>query len=171
MRRVQEAAPYSPAPAVICSAKPGAKAEPHQRQFLQTQGPVARRELRKATQILRAGRALPTQRGSHRNGGQGKACGRVRAPAPTTYAAPVPFARQSQARELNCTSGNFCRPRARWPGGNRGKPLKFCAPEGHCPPKGITLVNGVRGKRSYGHEVPIGRVPGGVLVTLPPWAK
>ena len=31
--------------------------------------------------------------------------------------------------------------------------------------------NGVRGKRSYGHEVSIGRVPGGVLVTLPPWAK
>ena len=28
----------------VCSAKPGAKAEPHQRQFLQTQGPVARRE-------------------------------------------------------------------------------------------------------------------------------
>ena len=73
MRRVQEAAPYSPAPAVICSAKPGAKAEPHQRQFLQTQGPVARRELRKATQILRTGRELPTQRGNPRKRGPGKA--------------------------------------------------------------------------------------------------
>ena len=31
--------------------------------------------------------------------------------------------------------------------------------------------NGVWGKRSYGHEVPVGRVPGGVLVTLPPRAK
>ena len=72
MRRVQEAAPYSPAPAVICSAKPGAKAEPHQPQFLQTQGPVARRESRKATQILRAGRALPTQRGNPRKRGPGK---------------------------------------------------------------------------------------------------
>ena len=29
--------------------------EPHRRQFLQTQGPVAREESRKATQILRAG--------------------------------------------------------------------------------------------------------------------
>ena len=150
----------------VCSAKPGAEVEPHQRQFLQTQGPVARRESRKATQILRAGRALPTQRGSHRNGGQGKACGRVRTPAPTAYPAPGTFARQSQARKRNRTSGSFCRPRARWPGGNRGKPLKFCAPEGHCPPKGITPVNGVRGKRSYGHEVPIGRVPGGVLVNF-----
>ena len=73
MRRVQEAAPYSPAPAVICSAKPGAEVEPHQRQFLQTQGPVARRELRKATQILRAGRTLPTQRDNPRKWGPGKA--------------------------------------------------------------------------------------------------
>ena len=39
----------------VCSAKPGAVVEPHQRKFLQTQGPVARRELRPATQILRAG--------------------------------------------------------------------------------------------------------------------
>ena len=30
---------------------------------------------------------------------------------------------------------------------------------------------GTGGKRSYGHEVPVGRVPGGVLVTLPPRAK
>ena len=57
----------------VCSAKPGAEAEPHQRQFLQTQGPVARRELRKATQILRAGRALPTQRDNPRKWGPGKA--------------------------------------------------------------------------------------------------
>ena len=57
----------------VCSAKPGAKAEPHQRQFLQTQGPVARRELRKATQILRAGRTLPTQRDNPRKRGPGKA--------------------------------------------------------------------------------------------------
>ena len=30
----------------VCSAKPGAVAEPHQRKFLQTQGPVAREEFR-----------------------------------------------------------------------------------------------------------------------------
>ena len=51
---------------------PGAEAEPHQPQFLQTQGPVARRESRKATQILRAGRALPTQRVHPRKRGPGK---------------------------------------------------------------------------------------------------
>ena len=36
--------------------------EPHQRQFLQTQGPVARKESRKATQILRAGNSPPPYR-------------------------------------------------------------------------------------------------------------
>ena len=33
-------------PAITCSAKPGAVVEPHQRKFLQTQGPVAREEFR-----------------------------------------------------------------------------------------------------------------------------
>ena len=33
-------------PAITCSAKPGAVVEPHQRKFLQTQGPVARKEFR-----------------------------------------------------------------------------------------------------------------------------
>ena len=45
-----------------CSAKPGAGVEPRQRQFLQTQGPVARKESRKVTQFSRAGRAPPTRR-------------------------------------------------------------------------------------------------------------
>ena len=39
----------------VGSANSGAEVEPHQRQFLQTQGPVARKESQKATQILRAG--------------------------------------------------------------------------------------------------------------------
>ena len=39
----------------VGSAKPGAVVKPHQRQFLQTQGPVAREESRKATPFLRAG--------------------------------------------------------------------------------------------------------------------
>src|SRR5699024_3220401 len=43
---------------------------------------------------------------------------------------------------------------------------KFCRTHQECVPR-----NGVRGKQSYGHEVSIGRVPGGVLVPLPPWAK
>ena len=39
----------------VCSVNPGAVVEPHQRKFMQTQGPVARQEFRPATQILRAG--------------------------------------------------------------------------------------------------------------------
>ena len=64
------------APARICartvgSANPGAGVKPHQRQFLQTQGPVARNETMKATQILRAENYLPSPRGNPRNGGPG----------------------------------------------------------------------------------------------------
>ena len=47
--------------------------EPHRLQFLHTQGPVARIEWRKGTQILRAGRILPAPRGNPRNGVRGKA--------------------------------------------------------------------------------------------------
>ena len=32
--------------------------------------------------------------------------------------APVPLVRQTQAQAWNRTSGNFCKPRAQWPGGN-----------------------------------------------------
>ena len=39
---------------------------------MQTQGPVARKESRKATQILRAGRSPPTQRDNPRKRGPGK---------------------------------------------------------------------------------------------------
>ena len=39
----------------VDSAEPGAVVEPQQRQFLQTQGPVARMEPQKTAQILRAG--------------------------------------------------------------------------------------------------------------------
>ena len=57
----------------VSSAKPGAAVEPHQQQFLQTQGPVARNETIKATQILRAGNFLPDRRDNPRNGVRGKA--------------------------------------------------------------------------------------------------
>ena len=142
MRRVQEAAPYSPAPAVICSAKPGAKAEPHQRQFLQTQGPVARRELRKATQILRAGRALPTQRDNPRKRGPGKAVLWARSahrPRPRWrfgyFAAMGKVTRRPQAAKLP----------AKWRAGSSrptpGKRLFLHRPlirplRGHLPPRG-----------------------------------
>ena len=46
--------------------------ESHQHQFLQGQGPVARREFRPATQILRAGNFLPGPRGNPRKRGPGK---------------------------------------------------------------------------------------------------
>ena len=49
--------------------------------------------------------------------------------APTAIFALGAFARQTQARKWNRTGGNFCKPRAQWPGRNCGKPLKFCAPE------------------------------------------
>ena len=52
-------------------AKSGAVVEPQQRQFLQTQGPVARREFGPATPFLRAGNILPGPRGNPRNGGPG----------------------------------------------------------------------------------------------------
>ena len=58
------------APAATCSAKPGADVESHQLQFLESQGPVARIEPRKTTQILRAGNtAKPSKYASPRNGG------------------------------------------------------------------------------------------------------
>ena len=53
----------------VGSAKAGAVVKPQQRQFLHTQGPVAREESRKVTQILRAGNFLPGQRDNPRNGG------------------------------------------------------------------------------------------------------
>ena len=48
-------APYGPAPAVTCSAKPGAAVGPHQQQFWNSQAPVGRIGPQKVTQILRAG--------------------------------------------------------------------------------------------------------------------
>ena len=46
----------------VGSAEPGAEQGPQLRQFLQTQGPVARMEPQKAAQILRAGNFAPPRR-------------------------------------------------------------------------------------------------------------
>ena len=92
MRRVREAAPYGSAPAVTCSAKPGADVESHQLQFLESQGPVARIEPRKTTQILRAGSAAkPSKYASPRNGvlGDGRHGGRGGAAASADCARPL----------------------------------------------------------------------------------
>ena len=64
------------APARICartvsSANPGAAVEPHRVQFWENQAPVGRNKTQTATQILRAGNALPDLRGNPRNGGPG----------------------------------------------------------------------------------------------------
>ena len=48
--------------------------------------------------------------------------------APTVGDRPVSLVRQSQAREWNRNSRNFYKLRTQWPGRNRGKPLRFCAP-------------------------------------------
>ena len=69
------------------------------------------------------------------------------------------------------TNHNFGTASPQWGGLNRRKPLRFCAPEMFCPPQGVTPVNGVRGKATMSTKCSSGAVPGGVLVTLPPWAK
>ena len=92
MQRVREAVPYGSAPAVTCSAKPGADVESHQLQFLESQGPVARIEPRKTTQILRAGSAAkPSKYASPRNGvlGDGRHGGRGGAAASADCARPL----------------------------------------------------------------------------------
>ena len=44
--------------------------------------------------------------------------------------APGALAGNIKARALNCNSGNFCKPRAQWPGGNLDTHSYFHAPEG-----------------------------------------
>ena len=91
--------------------------------------------------------------------------------APTVENGPGALAEKTQAQTWNRTKNKFCKPRAQWPGRNRRKPLRFCAPEMFCPPQGVTPVNGVRGKATMSTKCSSGAVPGGVLVPLPPWAK
>ena len=110
---------------------------------------------------------------------------------------PGALARQTQAQTWNRAKNKFCKLRAQWPGGKLGTHSNFarrkrCTPSQECVPR-----NGVRGKRpmdlggakrsrspsdaSPGAFLigsiattffsPIGRVPGGVLPTLPPWEK
>ena len=43
---------------------------------------------------------------------------------------PGALAGNIKARTLNCNSGNFCKPRAQWPGGNLDTHSNFHAPEG-----------------------------------------
>ena len=91
--------------------------------------------------------------------------------APTVGNGPGVLVRQTQAQAWNRTSGNFCKPRAQWPGLNSEKPLHFCAPEIFCPPQGVTPAFGVRGKATMSTKCSSGAVPGGVLPSFSPWKK
>ena len=72
--------------------------------------------------------------------------GRPWCAAPTDYG-PGALAEKSQAQVWNRIGCNFCTPRARWPGLNGEKALRFCAPEGFCLFQGVTPVMGVLGGR------------------------
>ena len=64
------------------------------------------------------------------------------------------LARQTQAQKLNRIGGNFCKPRAQWPGGNldcHSVSLRFCAPEGSKSASGAAPVMGDPGQGEYGH--------------------
>ena len=66
--------PLGFAPAITCSAKPGAEGRPHKLQFWNNQAPVGRKERQKVTQILRAGNiAKPDRYASLVIGVRGKA--------------------------------------------------------------------------------------------------
>ena len=91
--------------------------------------------------------------------------------APTAENSLGTLVRKRQAQKRNRTNSNFPQtqgPVARW---ELRVPLRFCAPELFCPLQGVTPVKWGPGKGDYEHEVLIGAVPGGVLPTLPPWAK
>ena len=77
----------------------------------------------------------------------------------------------SQAQLRNCTSLQFLDSQGPVARLEFRHALRFCAPELFCPPQGITPVNGVRGKATMSTKCSSGAVPGGVLPTLPPWAK
>ena len=91
--------------------------------------------------------------------------------APTAENSLGTLVRKRQAQKRNRTNSNF--PQTQGPVARRELrvPLRFCAPELFCPLQGVTPVKWGPGKGDYEHEVLIGAVPGGVLPTLPPWAK
>ena len=93
-------------------------------------------------------RPSPLEKGSRPL--KGKAYGRPHGAAPTAENGPGALAQPSQAQLWNRSSGNFCKPRAQWPGRNRRKPLKFCAPEMFCLVQGVTPVNGGPGGGRHG---------------------
>ena len=66
--------------------------------------------------------------------------------APTAYPAPGALVRETQAQFLNRTSGNFCKPRAQWPGRKRGGHSIFARRKFSNIKQESVPRNGVRGK-------------------------
>ena len=122
--------------------------------FPHSQGPVARRELKPATQILRAGNILPGPRGNPRNGGsRGRAAWRREA-LPNRRLRPPPgaFLVTFWASKKSLAAGAAKLPR-------KERNFSIIAPSSvtaspcHLPPKGKAL----RG-RPPGHLSPMGRL-------------
>ena len=145
--------------------------EPRQPQFLHTQGPVARKKSRNATQILRAVNPIPGQRGNPRKWGPGGKrsyghevpVGRVPRRRFGDFAAAGKVTRRPQAAKPPCKERNFsiiapssvtASPCHLPPKGKAftGSPL-IRPLQGHLPPEGKAL----RG-RPPGHLPPMGRL-------------
>ena len=102
---------------------------------------------------------------------KGKACGRPKA-APTAENGPGALVRRRQAQNRNCTSPKFLPAQApSGAGRDRAQALLILRAGNSLPAPRDNPRNGGPGKGDYEHEVLIGAVPGGVLVTLPPRAK
>ena len=108
--------------------------EPRQPQFLHTQGPVARKKSRNATQILRAVNPIPGQRGNPRKWGPGGKrsyghevpVGRVPRRRFGDFAAAGKVTRRPQAAKPPCKERNF----------SIIAPSSVTASPCHLPPKG-----------------------------------
>ena len=97
--------------------------------------------------------------------------GRPWCAAPTDYG-PGALAEKSQARLWNRIGCNFCTPRARWPGLNGEKALRFCAPEALLDVSGVAPVNGGPGVSGpMGTKCPSAASPGDPLVSFPSLGK
>ena len=81
--------------------------------------------------------------------------------------APGALAGNIKARTLNCNSGNFCKPRAQWPGGNLDTHSYFHAPEGLFYVQESTPVIGGPGEsRHWRTKFASAASPGDSLVTF-----
>ena len=74
--------------------------------------------------------------------------------APTAYPAPGALVRETQAQFLNRTSGNFCKPRAQWPGRKRGGHSIFARRKFSNIKQESVPRNGVRGKANMDTKCP-----------------